>query len=169
MSRKRRDKLPTKCGACKDKQPSDDDEEEQGEQGEETIPKQVKAASVAEALADTQAELEAQLAKCNSRCIECGNKMRLKDESADLKRRLEELEEKHKFSPVRKSTIRNVISINVISNNCSPFSDRLNPRALQRTGNWNREAHWQTNRKPFLLPWYPIACSRIIEILDGNA
>ena len=52
----------TKGGACKDKHPSDNDEEEQGEQGEETIPKQGKAASVAEALADTQAELEAQSA-----------------------------------------------------------------------------------------------------------
>ena len=31
--------------------------------------------------------------------------MRLKDENADLKRRFEELEEKHKSSPVRKSTI----------------------------------------------------------------
>ena len=31
--------------------------------------------------------------------------MRLKDENADLKRRLEELEEKHKFLPVRKLTI----------------------------------------------------------------
>ena len=33
--------------------------------------------------------------------------MRLKDENADLKRRLEELEEKHKLesSPVRNSTI----------------------------------------------------------------
>ena len=40
--------------------PSDNEEEnEEGEQGEETIPKQGKAASVAEALADTQAELEA--------------------------------------------------------------------------------------------------------------
>ena len=40
-----------------------EEEEEQGEQGEETIPKQVAEAladSVAEALADTQAELEAQ-------------------------------------------------------------------------------------------------------------
>ena len=50
----------TKGGACKDKRPSDDDEEGGGEQGEETILKQGKAASVAEALADTQAELEAQ-------------------------------------------------------------------------------------------------------------
>ena len=33
------------------------------------------------------------------------NKMRLKDENADLKRTLEELEEKHKFSPVFKSKI----------------------------------------------------------------
>ena len=49
----------TKGGACKDKHPSDDDEEEQGE---DIIPKQGKAASVAEALADTQAELEAQSA-----------------------------------------------------------------------------------------------------------
>ena len=52
----------TKGGTLKDKHPSDDEEEEQGEQGEETIPKQGKAASVAEALADTQAELEAQSA-----------------------------------------------------------------------------------------------------------
>ena len=52
----------TKGGACKDKHPSDDEEEEQGEQGEETMPKQGKAASVAEALADTQAELETQRA-----------------------------------------------------------------------------------------------------------
>ena len=42
--------------------PSDDEEEEEGEQGGETIPKQGKALSVAEALADTQAELEAQSA-----------------------------------------------------------------------------------------------------------
>ena len=42
--------------------PSDDEEVEQGEQGKKTIPKQGKAASVAEALADTQAELEAQSA-----------------------------------------------------------------------------------------------------------
>ena len=34
------------------KHPSDDEEEEQGEQGGETIPKQGKAGSVAEALAD---------------------------------------------------------------------------------------------------------------------
>ena len=49
--------------ARKDKYPFDNEEEEEGEQGEETIPKQGKAASVAEALAasDTQAELEAQL------------------------------------------------------------------------------------------------------------
>ena len=46
----------------KDKHPSDDEEEEEGEQGEETIPKQGKASSVAEALADTQAELEEQSA-----------------------------------------------------------------------------------------------------------
>ena len=52
----------TKGGARKDKHPSDNEEEEQGEQGEETIPKQGKAASVAEALADTQSELEAQSA-----------------------------------------------------------------------------------------------------------
>ena len=58
MSRKRRDK----GRRVKDKHPSDDEEEEQGEQGEETIPKQGKAASVAEALADMQAELEAQSA-----------------------------------------------------------------------------------------------------------
>ena len=30
---------------------------------------------------------------------------RLKDENADLKRRLEELEENHKSSPIRESTI----------------------------------------------------------------
>ena len=48
----------TKGGERKDKHPSDNEEEEQGEQGEETIPKQGKAGSVAEALADTQAELE---------------------------------------------------------------------------------------------------------------
>ena len=52
--------------ARKDKYPSDnkEEEEEEEEQGEETIPKQGKAASVvvAEALADTQAELEAQSA-----------------------------------------------------------------------------------------------------------
>ena len=53
----------TKGGARKDKPPSDyEEEEEEGEQGEETIPKQGKASSVAEALADTQAELEAQSA-----------------------------------------------------------------------------------------------------------
>ena len=52
----------TKGGARKDKHPSVNDEEEVGEQGEETIPKQGKAASVAEALADTQAKLEAQSA-----------------------------------------------------------------------------------------------------------
>ena len=43
----------------KDKHPSDNEEEEGGEQGEEIIPKRGKAASVA---ADTQAELEAQSA-----------------------------------------------------------------------------------------------------------
>ena len=52
--------------ARKDKYPSDNEEEGGGgEQGEETIPKQVAEAlvdSVAEALADTQAELEAQSA-----------------------------------------------------------------------------------------------------------
>ena len=52
----------TKGGARKDKHPSDDEEEGGGEQGEETIPKQGKAASVAEALADTLAELEVQSA-----------------------------------------------------------------------------------------------------------
>ena len=52
----------TKGGARKDKHPSDNEEEEQGEQGEETIPKQGKAASVAESLADMQAELEVQSA-----------------------------------------------------------------------------------------------------------
>ena len=41
---------------------------------------------------------------------------------------------------------RNVISNNVISNNCSLFSHRLHPRALQRFGNRNREAHQQRNR-----------------------
>ena len=50
----------TKGGARRDKHTSDDEEEEEGEEGEETIPKQGKAASVAEALADTQAEREAQ-------------------------------------------------------------------------------------------------------------
>ena len=54
--------------------------------------------------------------------------MRLKDENADLKRRLEELEEKHKCA---NRQFRNVISDNVISNNCSPFSHRLHPRTLQ--------------------------------------
>ena len=49
--------------ARKDKYPSDnEEEEEEEEQGKETIPKQGKTASVAEALADTQAELEAQSA-----------------------------------------------------------------------------------------------------------
>ena len=54
----------TKGGARKDKHPSDDEEDEEGEQGVETIPKQGKASSVAEALADTsmQPELEAQSA-----------------------------------------------------------------------------------------------------------
>ena len=52
----------TKIGARKDKHPSDNEEEEEGEQGGETFPKQGKAASVAEALTDTQAELEAQSA-----------------------------------------------------------------------------------------------------------
>ena len=52
----------TKGGARKDKPPSDYEEEEEGEQGEETIPKQGKASSFAEALANTQAELEAQSA-----------------------------------------------------------------------------------------------------------
>ena len=60
----RRQHNATKGCAWKDKPRSDDDEEEQGEQGEETIPKQGKASSVAEALADTQAELEGQ--RCNS-------------------------------------------------------------------------------------------------------
>ena len=46
----------TKGGACKDKHPSANKEGEKGEQGEETIPKQAKASSVAEALADTQAQ-----------------------------------------------------------------------------------------------------------------
>ena len=55
--------------------------------------------------------------------------MRLKDENADLKRRLEELEEKHKYA---NRQFLNVISNNVISNDCSPFSHRLHPRALQR-------------------------------------
>ena len=52
----------TKGGMRKDKNPSDNEEEDEGEKGEETISKQGKAASVAEALADTQAELEAQSA-----------------------------------------------------------------------------------------------------------
>ena len=60
MSRKRRN--VTKGGARKDKPPSDDEEQEEEEHGEETIPKQGKASSVAEALADTQAELEEQSA-----------------------------------------------------------------------------------------------------------
>ena len=51
-----------KGGARKDKHPSDDEEEKEGEQGEETIPKPGVAASVAEALSDMQAELEAQSA-----------------------------------------------------------------------------------------------------------
>ena len=60
MSRQRRN--VTKGGAWKDKPPSDDEEqeEEEEEQGEETTPKQGKASSVAETLA--QAELEAQSA-----------------------------------------------------------------------------------------------------------
>ena len=52
----------TKGGARKDKHPFDNDDDDEGEQGEETIPKQGKASSVAEALADTQAKLEAQSA-----------------------------------------------------------------------------------------------------------
>ena len=52
----------TKGNARKNKHPSDNEEEEEKEQGEETIAKQGKAASVAEALADTQAELEEQSA-----------------------------------------------------------------------------------------------------------
>ena len=58
--------------------------------------------------------------------------MRLKDENADLKRRLQDLEKKHKSSQIDnfEMSVRN--SNNVISNNCSPFSHRLNPRALQR-------------------------------------
>ena len=123
MSRWRRN--GTKVGARKDKHPSDDDEEEEdGEQGEETIPKQGKSSSVAEALADTQAELEAQnaissagkesadSAKLQSDCSlkvvmirQSEEAQRLEDENADLKRRLEALEEKQKSSPVRKSTI----------------------------------------------------------------
>ena len=118
----------TKGGARKDKHRSDDEEEEGGEQGEETIPKQGKASSVAEALADTQAELEAQSAipstgkesgkesedstkQQSDGALNAGIKrrsedtQRLKDENADLKRRLEELEEKHKSLLVRKSTI----------------------------------------------------------------
>ena len=55
--------------------------------------------------------------------------MRLKDENADLKRRLEELEEKHKYT---NRQFWNVLLYNVISNNCSPFSHRLHPRVLQR-------------------------------------
>ena len=108
--------------------PSEDKEEQEGEQREETIPKQGKAASVAEALADTQAELEEQSA-IPSAGKESGKEsadsakpqskgalnevikrrsedpQSLKDESADLKRSFEELEEKHKSLPVRKSTI----------------------------------------------------------------
>ena len=58
--------------ARKDKYPSDNEEkEEEGEQGKGTIPKQGKAVSVAEALADTQAELEAQSA-IPSACKESG-------------------------------------------------------------------------------------------------
>ena len=51
-------------GVHKDKHPSDNEEEEEEEEGEETqaIPKQGKASSVAEALADTQTELDAQSA-----------------------------------------------------------------------------------------------------------
>ena len=101
MSRKRRDK----GRRVKDKHPSDDEEEEQGEQGEETIPKQGKVAFVAEALADAitsagqeSGKASADIATAKRRCIECGNKMRLKDKNADLKRRLEELEEKHKYT-----------------------------------------------------------------------
>ena len=113
-----------------DKPPSDDEEqeEEEEEEGEETIPKQGKASSVAESLADTRAELEAQSAipsagKESGKESEDSAKtqgdgalkavmirrseeaQRLKDENADLKRRLEALEEKQKSSPVRKSTI----------------------------------------------------------------
>ena len=126
MSRRKRN-VP-KGGARKDKPPSDDEEqEEEEEQGEETIPKHGKASSVAEALADTQAELEA-LSAIPSAGKESGKEsedsaktqsdgalkaimirrseeaQRLKDENADLKRRLEALEEKQKSSPVRKST-----------------------------------------------------------------
>ena len=75
--------------------------------------------------------------------------MRLKDENADLKRMLEELEEKHKYA---NRQFCNVISNNVISNNCSPFSHRLHPQALQRAGNRNREAHRQRNRKKHIFP-----------------
>ena len=52
----------TKGGARKDKHPSDVEEEEEAEQGEDSIPKQGKASSVAEALADMQAKLEEQSA-----------------------------------------------------------------------------------------------------------
>ena len=53
----------TKGGARNDKHPCDnEEEEEEREQGEETVPKQGKAVSAVEALADTQAELEAQSA-----------------------------------------------------------------------------------------------------------
>ena len=127
MSKRRRN--ATKGGERKDKPSSDDEEEEEEEEhGEETIPKQGKSSSVAEALADTQAELEAQSA-IPSAGKESGKKsadsaktqsdgalkavmirrseeaQRLKDENADLNRRLEALEEKQKSSPVRKSTI----------------------------------------------------------------
>ena len=122
--------------------PSDNEAEERGEQGEKTIPKQGKASSVAEASADTQAELETQ--KVIKRWSE--DAQRLKDENADLKRRLEELEEKHKSSPVPNHQFWNVILNNVISNNCSPLTRRLHPWALQRARNRNQEAHWQRNR-----------------------
>ena len=117
--------------ARKDKPPSDDEEEEEEEEGEEeTIPKQGKASSVAEALADTQAKSEAQSAipsagkesgkeslRADTANLQSDGALnavikrrsedaqRLKDENADLKRQLEALEEKQKSSQVRKSTI----------------------------------------------------------------
>ena len=57
LSRKQRDK-----GWRAQRHPSGDDEKEEGEQGKETSPKQRKISSVAEAVADTQAKLEAQSA-----------------------------------------------------------------------------------------------------------
>ena len=112
MSRRRRN--ATKGGARKDKPPSDyEEEEEEGEQGEETIPKQGKASSVAEALAGKESGKEsADSAKTQSdgalkavMIRRSEEAQRLKDENAGLKRQLEALEEKHKSSQVHKSTI----------------------------------------------------------------